>query len=398
MSDSFVDVGVHQKRKHGEGADGDVFLSRKTDDGRIISVLSDGLGSGIKAGVLATLTATMALRFIAEDIPPKRAAQIIMKTLPVCKERKISYATFTIVDIDNANTVRIIEYDNPPFLLVRNDTLIEPIKTPMEVKRRRSRTGSPIVRSEILHYSEYRARPGDRIVFFSDGVVQSGMGSRVRPLGWGNPKAQEYTRKVVMENPTISARDLARRLVKEAESHDGYEAKDDISCAVIYFRKPRNTLVMSGPPVDPAHDGDMATIFTDFEGRRILCGGTTANIISRELNRPVRVNLRMLDPSIPPPSTMEGADLVTEGILTLGRVAELLEGGATVGNSTNAATKLVDLLLDSDRIEFLVGTRINEAHQDPNMPVELEIRRSIVKRIARALEERYLKETSVRFI
>ncbi len=398
MSDSFVDVGVHQKRKHGEGADGDVFLSRKTDDGRIISVLSDGLGSGIKAGVLATLTATMALRFIAEDIPPKRAAQIIMKTLPVCKERKISYATFTIVDIDNANTVRIIEYDNPPFLLVRNDTLIEPIKTPMEVKRRRSRTGSPIVRNEILHYSEYRARPGDRIVFFSDGVVQSGMGSRVRPLGWGNPKAQEYTRKVVMENPTISARDLARRLVKEAESHDGYEAKDDISCAVIYFRKPRNTLVMSGPPVDPAHDGDMATIFTDFEGRRILCGGTTANIISRELNRPVRVNLRMLDPSIPPPSTMEGADLVTEGILTLGRVAELLEGGATAGNSTNAATKLVDLLLDSDRIEFLVGTRINEAHQDPNMPVELEIRRSIVKRIARALEERYLKETSVRFI
>lgn len=398
MSDSFVDVGVHQKRKHGEGADGDVFLSRKTDDGRIISVLSDGLGSGIKAGVLATLTATMALRFIAEDIPPKRAAQIIMKTLPVCKERKISYATFTIVDIDNANTVRIIEYDNPPFILVRDNTLIEPIKTPMEVKRRRSRTGSPIVRSEILHYSEYRARPGDRIVFFSDGVVQSGMGSRVRPLGWGNPKAQEYTRKVVMENPTISARDLARRLVKEAESHDGYEAKDDISCAVIYFRKPRNTLVMSGPPVDPAHDGDMATIFTDFEGRRILCGGTTANIISRELNRPVRVNLRMLDPSIPPPSTMEGADLVTEGILTLGRVAELLESGAPAGSMSNAATKLVDLLLDSDRIEFLVGTRINEAHQDPNMPVELEIRRSIVKRIARSLEERYLKETSVRFI
>ena len=398
MSDTFVDVGVHQRRKHGEGADGDVFLSRKTDDGRIISVLSDGLGSGIKAGVLAGLTATMALRFIAEDIPPKRAAHIIMKTLPVCKERKISYATFTIVDIDNANTVRVIEYDNPPFLLVRDNTLVEPLKTPMEVKRGKSRTA--MVRNEILHYSEYRARPGDRIVFFSDGVVQSGMGSRVRPLGWGNPKAQEYARKVVAENPTISARDLANRIVKEAESHDGYEAKDDITCAVIYFRNPRHTLVMSGPPVDPARDRDMASLFKGFAGRRILCGGTTANILARELNKTVRVNLRMLDPSIPPPSIMEGADLVTEGIITLGRVAELLEGGTgtQATSPSNAATKVVDLLLDSDKIEFLVGTRINEAHQDPNMPVELEIRRNIVKRIARSLEERFLKETSIRFI
>ncbi|GAB1482499.1 hypothetical protein MASR2M78_13150 [Treponema sp.] len=126
--ETFIELGYYQMKKSGQGAEGDVFLSRKTEDGRILSVLSDGLGSGIKAGVLATLTATMALKFIAEDIPICRAASIIMKTLPVCKERKISYATFTIVDINTSNELRIIEYDNPPYLLIREDTLVEPIK------------------------------------------------------------------------------------------------------------------------------------------------------------------------------------------------------------------------------------------------------------------------------
>jgi len=400
MSDTFVEVGVHQTRKFGQGADGDVFLSRKTADGRIISVLSDGLGSGIKAGVLATLTASMALRFIADDIPPKRAARIIMKTLPVCKERRISYATFTIVDIDNSNRVRIIEYDNPPYLLIREDTLLEPIKSPIEVKRRGRGSGELAMREQLMQYTEYQARPGDRIVFYSDGVVQSGMGSRIRPLGWGNPRTQEYTLKVTQENPSISARELARRLVREAEAHDGYRAKDDISCSVIYFRSPRCLLVISGPPVDQERDRDMAEYFSRYPGRRVLCGGTTANIISRELSKPVKVSLRDIDPAVPPSSIMEGADLVTEGIITLGRVAELLESSAVQapGTRVNAATKLVDLLLDSDKIEFMVGTRINEAHQDPNMPVELEIRRNIVKRVARILEEKYLKETNIRFI
>ena len=55
-------------------------------------------------------------------------------------------------------------------------------------------------------------------------------------------------------------------------------------------------------------------------------------------------------------------------------------------------------MLESDIVEFLVGTRINEAHQDPNVPVELDLRRNIVRRITHLLESRYLKETSVRFV
>ena len=389
---TFVEVGCYQTRKAGQGTEGDVFLSKKTEDGRIVSVLSDGLGSGVKAGVLATLTASMALKFIADDIPIRRAAGIIMKTLPVCKERRISYATFTIVDIDSMDTVKIIEYDNPPYILVREQTQVEPIKNDIRAQRGKSKKA-------LMHYSKYTARPGDRLIFFSDGVPQSGMGTKARPLGWGNPAVQEYTLNLIANHPEISARDLARSMVKEAEAYDAYTAKDDISCGVIYFRNPRKLLVISGPSVESERDREMAQLFEQFPGKRIVCGGTTASIISRELERPVTVSLKDLDPVLPPASNMEGADLVTEGILTLGRAAELLENKRFGELSRkNPAARLVELFLNSDQIEFLVGTKINDAHQDPNMPVELEIRRNIVKRIAALLEDLYLKETSIRFI
>ena len=392
---TFIEVGHFQVFKHDQGAGGDSFLSQKHEsDGRVITVLSDGLGSGIKAGVLSTLTATMAMKFIASDIPIKRAADIIMNTLPVCKERGISYATFTLVDIEPNSSVRIMEYDNPGYVLVRQNTVVEPIKQRSTIERKNKKTAPSMEAS--LYYSEYRARPGDRLVFFSDGITQAGMGTRLYPLGWGAGSVQDFILAKISGNPLISASELARTVVLEAQQHDCYQAKDDITCGVIYFRHPRDLLIMTGPPVNMEHDDEMARDFNAFGGRKIL---------SRQLARPVKLNMKNLDPVVPPTSSMEGADLVTEGIITLGKVSEILERGARLGSSgqmererENGATKIVDLLLDSDRIFFVVGTKINEAHQDPNMPVELEIRRNVVKKIQALLTEQYLKEVTIRYL
>ena len=401
---AFIEVGHYQMCKHGQGAAGDVFLSRKQEsDGRVITVLSDGLGSGIKAGVLSTLTATMAMQFVASDIPIKRAADIIMNTLPVCKERGISYATFTIVDIEPNSLVRVMEYDNPGYVLVRERTVVEPIKQCSRIDRRDKKTAP--TREALLYYSDYMARPGDRLVFFSDGVTQSGMGTRLTPLGWGPGKVQEFILSEIESNPDVSARELARSVVSRARQNDSYSAKDDITCGVIYFRNPRDLLILTGPPINAERDGEMAREFTGFTGKKIVCGGTTANILSRILGRPLSLLMRDLDPVVPPMSRMEGADLVTEGIITLGTVAEILERGAAIGGESlfegardNAATRIVELLLDSDRITFLAGTRINEAHQDPNMPVELDIRRNVIKKIQSLLRDHYLKDVTVRYL
>ena len=403
-ANTFVEVGHYQMCKHGQGAPGDMFLSEKSDDtGRIISVLSDGLGSGIKAGVLSTLTATMALKFVAADIPIKRAAEIIMNTLPVDRERGISYATFTLVDIVPNSPVRIMEYDNPGYLLIRSNVIVEPIKDFAPIERKDKNTGPQ--REAILSYSEYAARPGDRLIFFSDGVSQSGMGTKPYPFGWGETAVHDFILEKIEETPEISARDLARKVVMQAALHDAHKAKDDITCGVVYFRHPRDLLVITGPPVNPERDAELARIFCSFSGKKILCGGTTANIISRETAKPVSIVLKNLDPVVPPVSTMEGADLVTEGIITLGKAAELLEDSTEYGKAglleserKNGATMLVQLLLDSDRITFVVGTQINAAHQDPNMPMELEIRRNVIKKIAKLLSENYLKEVSVSYM
>ncbi|MGI5173284.1 SpoIIE family protein phosphatase [Treponema sp. OMZ 840] len=393
--ETFIEVGHYQVCKYNQLAEGDVFLSHKNpSDGRVITTLSDGLGSGIKAGVLATLTATMATKFIESDIPMRRAANIIMDTLPVCKERGISYATFTLVDIEPSAAVRIMEYDNPPYVLIRQQTIIDPIKEMTPIERKKKSTAPR--KDAVLQYSRYDARPGDRLIFFSDGVTQSGMGTAALPFGWGSVNAQSYILQTVQKNPLISARDLARSVVQQALLHDGHTPKDDITCGVIYFRSPRDMLVLTGPPLHPESDIEIARRFTAFEGKRIICGGTTANIISRELNKPVKVLLKNFDPKVPPASEMEGADMVTEGIITMGVVSEILEKGArTEQMKPNPATRIVDMFLDSDRINFIVGTKINEAHQDPNMPVELEIRRNVVKKIASLLESKYLKEVTI---
>lgn len=389
--ESFIDVDFCQQAKHGQVVAGDVFLSRKIkEEGRIITVLSDGLGSGVKASVLANLTATMALRYTTAFVDVRQSAKTIMDTLPVCEQRKISYSTFTIVDLDEDGKTRVIEHGNPPLVLLRGQSPVPIERASLTLEAWKDR---------VITYSEFDTQLGDRIVFFSDGVSQSGLGRVGLPFGWGPERVMDFLSRQIAGESEISSRDLSRKLVAEALINDGRAAKDDITCGGIYFRRPRRLLVITGPPFSKERDGELAELVQTFNGRKVICGGTTAGIVSRWLSRPVSLSLAQLDPEIPPPAVMEGIDLVTEGTITLAKVAEILERGNPVEpKRKNPAYDLVSLMLQSDIVEFVVGTRINEAHQDPSIPVELDLRRNIVRKIAALLETRHLKEAQVRFI
>lgn len=394
MNTGFVEADYFQFYKAGHKIGGDVFLlSRLEEDGRIICVLSDGLGSGVKANVLANLTATMASKYMAEKLDVRRAAEIIMRTLPICQERKISYATFTIIDIHPDGRAQIVEYDNPPYLFFRGDREIQVDRQVFDLPRRFEH------KEERLYYSRVDLQVQDRLLFYSDGISQSGIGSRSYPLGLRCAGARQYARKEIRENSGISARDLAHKMVIHARRLDGFEPKDDITCGVIYFRHPREALIATGPPMDPARDSLLSGRIAGFPGKKIVCGGTTAQLVARELGTEVTVDILSRDTKIPPSATMPGADLVTEGMLTLAEVSRLLETGEFAESpQRNAAQRLCQMLVESDRVAFLVGTRINNAHQDPDMPVEIGIRRSLVKNICTVLEKRYLKETSIEYL
>jgi hypothetical protein len=391
--DFFIEVNSQQRNHDGERICGDVFLYRYIKaENRVIAVLSDGMGHGVKANILATLTATMAINFTREHKEVERIAEIIMNTLPVCSERKVSYSTFTIVDIESSGRVNILEYDNPLSIILRSNQIFEPNWKKVTLEKGKNS-------GKVLKTCSFIPEKEDRIIFCSDGVSQSGMGSDTFPFGWERDNVATYAAALVKSEASISADVLAGKVVTMAHKNDGYKAKDDITCGTIYFREPRKLLICTGPPYEKEKDKELAAKVVGYTGKVILCGGTTADILARELNRKIVDELIFEDPELPPESFLEGIDLVTEGILTLQKVNEILK---TFNNSIKLgkgpADKIVRLLMESDEIHFVIGTRINIAHQDPNLPVELEIRRTVVKRIARLLEEKWLKSVTFEYI
>jgi hypothetical protein len=389
----YIEVFCQQKFHEGQRICGDVFLSKKIgEENRLIAVLSDGMGHGIKANILATLTATMALNFTREHKDFNTIAELIMNTLPVCAERKTSYSTFTIVDIELHGETSILEYGNPQTLVFRGDKFMEPAWQCILLQSEKN-AGKELRSCRFQHQKE------DRVVVFSDGIPQSGTGSSKFPFGWGIDSVKSYVTELISRDRSISAGKLSTKIVNAAFQNDNYENKDDTSAAVLYFREPRKLLMVTGPPIDENKDEELYQQFVQFKGKKIICGATTADILARVGNIEITGGQQFEDPDLPPSSTMEGADLVTEGILTLNKVHEILKKyGPSTRLGKGPADKIVKLLKESDEIHVIIGTKINDAHQDPSLPVELEIRRTVVKRITRMLEEKFLKETYTRYI
>jgi hypothetical protein len=219
------------------------------------------------------------------------------------------------------------------------------------------------------------------------------------PFGWGDDATGAYLESTIVENPGISANDLSKKVLEKAKMLDGLKIKDDASCAVIYLRAPRQLLFCSGPPYHKESDKLLADTINNFKGKKIICGGTTAQIVSRELNVSIETPLFDLGSEIPPASKMQGVDMVAEGILTIGKVVEILEYELDLNDQKlGSAAEIVKMFFETDSIHFLIGTKVNNAHHDPNLPIELEIRRSVLKKMAYLLENKYLKEVELRYV
>jgi len=383
MNNLFVEIASKQVAKAGNSVCGDRIVTQKVaEQNRFITILSDGLGSGIKARVLADLTASMALQYTLNHEPIKRASQIILNTLPIDNQKKIGYSTFTILDIYTDGLVNITEFDNPCVQIFKGNK-------PIIIERKSFVVQGFGIRRSVYTFS-FMANEADRIILMSDGVTQSGLGMRTSPFGWGDTAVTEYVAAILNAQPDIAATMLSKLIVEKAGMNDALKPQDDTSCTVVYLRKPRNIVICTGPPYNADHDAVYAAKLNNYKGEKVICGGTTAQIIARELKLSVKVNLNSARLDLPPSASMEGINLVTEGILTLSRACELLATDNLAEESP--AGDLIRLLLAHDKIDFMVGTHINASHHDPNLPIELEVRRNVVKRLANMLDSKYLKE------
>lgn len=384
----FIDIDCSQKKKYNQNAYGDFFKSERfTDMNRLVAVLSDGLGSGIKADILACMTSTMLLKFLKENADIEKSCEIIMNSLPVCKVRGISYSTFSAIDCYDDGKTIIVEEGNPDFIWIRDGEVLKPECTIIESKNFKNRK---------MRVYDIKLELNDRIIFCSDGATQVAMGTKTYPLGLERDGLINIILSKLKMDKNISSSELSNYLIKQIELiAPDKKLLDDTSIVSIYCREPRESLVFTGPPYHIEKDNYYANTFKNFKGKKAIAGGTTANIISRELNIPVKTDLSLNVGNLPGIYCMDGVDLVTEGILTLTKTMEYLEDN---NYQNDAAGKLMKFMLDSDCISFLVGAQLNQAHYDPNLPIEIEIRKNIVRKIAKILEDKYLKKVKVQFV
>jgi len=371
----FYEFGLKQMNKKREELCGDSVVFSAMPDWATL-VLSDGLGSGVKASILSTLTTRIATRMLAEGLPLGEVVQTISETLPICRVRKIAYSTFTMAQLFTEGHAKLVVFDNPPPVFVRRGRVERLAYDDREVGGKR-----------IYDYS-CSVRPGDWLVLVSDGVINAGIGGAY-PLGWGWDELAKYVGGHVHES--LSAEELAEKLARVvADLYEGPPG-DDVTIAVVKARRRRVVVVFTGPPVSREDDERVVRALTSSQGKRAICGGTTANIVSRQLGRQIDVDLETGTDTVPAMGRIDGIDLVTEGTLTITKALEIIrvdEPNEELKLRVDGASRLVVLLREADEVRILLGRAMNPAHQNPNLPRALGLKTQVVQALVQELERR----------
>jgi len=371
----FIDVAYDTLVKHGEELAGDMVNVIRMEDCTII-VIADGLGSGVKANILATLTSKIAGTMLREGADIYETVDTIANTLPVCKVRNIAYSTFTLIKIYENGETYIAEYDNPPVFIIRNGESLDIHKKEI------------IINSRVIKESKFTLKDGDTITIVSDGVIHAGLGD-ILNLGWQWEDVDKYLKKRFFESKNATS--LAKELLEAC--YDLYYGKpgDDTTVVSIKVRNPSYVNLFTGPPKDKNKDSILIKEFINSKGKKIICGGTAANIAERELNRKLKVNIDYLNKDIPPTAEMEGIYLITEGVLTLSKALEKIKlflhpfsenNGTMDFSGKDGVSKLVKVLVeDCTHLNVWVGNSVNPAHQNPDFPTNLSIKLKLVEEL-----------------
>lgn len=377
-----IDVAWKSLNKYHEELCGDKVEILKTADSDIV-ILADGMGSGVKANILATLTSKILGTMLYEGADLESCVETIAKTLPICKVRKVAYATFSILQIFHSGDAYLVEFDNPSCVFIRDGKIV---RYPYEVRE---------IGGKKIHEYRFAVKKNDCFVLMSDGAVYAGAGSILNLQGWTWEAISEYTLKCTKK--TLSASRLAVMLSQACD--ELYEEKpgDDTTVAVVRVIERRIVNIFTGPPQNKDDDERLMHEFMHSEGKKVVSGGTSANIAARVLGREIVTEIDSRNPDVPPMARIKGIDLVTEGVLTLGKTLKLLK--KYINNefdaeffdeldAENGASRLARLLIEEcTDLNLFVGTAVNEAHQESELNFDLSMRRNLVDQLICTVKE-----------
>lgn len=362
------EVGIAQLLHHGEELCGDTVEIIRGDDNTVV-VLSDGLGSGVKANILSSLTAKIASKMIADDIPIEDVVETLASTLPTCSERGVAYSTFSILRLYDSGAMHIVDFDGCPMIRISKEKEISVIQTI-----------SSMMFDRKINEAALRMEAGDTVVIVSDGVIQAGLGELL-PFGLGTDGLIDALKKYIDLNANVQS--IAWDIVNICKSYYLGEPGDDTTAVIVRLKEEQQLVIMTGPPVKPSDDKKMVERFLAEKGKKVICGGTTSQIYARETGQKIYSNFHYENKNIPPTSLIEGVDLVTEGIITLSAVKAMLDAQEPQ-KGKDGASLLLNEILESDRILFLQGMQENIAMKD-NLPLQLDLRDVIVEKLVAKL-------------
>lgn len=357
-------------RKEGEDVCGDSVKYTASDE-NVFFVLSDGLGSGIKANIFSNLTVEIMLTMAAADMPIEEIVRTVSRTLPIDPDRQMAYSTFTVVNVQPSGLTTLVVYDNPDPIIIRGGSLFSP-----EYQEKP-------VQDKVLHKAVVQLAQGDTIFLVSDGVTYAGLGQSLS-FGWGWDNVAAFVDET--QRATRSVEKTVDILIDKVERLYGGHPGDDATVLGAVVRELRRTAVLTGPPMDPADDERVVNEFLVTPGSKVVCGGTTTNILVRETGRVAEVDVSTARDDCPPMGSMPGVDLVTEGVLTISKAIQLVRqtkgDERNLPDDRNGAVELARILLSSDHVKFIVGLRVDPLYQNPLLPLSISLRKYLIEELA----------------
>lgn len=379
-----VDVAYTSLNKFKEVLCGDKVELLQTEDSNIM-ILADGMGSGVKANILATMTSKILGTMFLNGATLEECVETIVETLPVCQVRQVAYSTFSILQVFHDGEAYLVEFDNPGCIFIRDGNLVS---IPRNVR---------VIRDKKINEYRFKVKKGDALILMSDGTIHAGVGKLLN-FGWLWEDVASYA--VKQYRLTISAARLATALTSACDELYQHRPGDDTTVAVMRIIDRKPVHLMTGPPKKPEDDCVMVNDFLsgDDTAKKVVCGGTSANIVSRVTERELSVSLNYDDPDIPPIAYIEGIELVTEGVLTLNKVLKLLRRYVKNESVTeeffleldkpNGASMVAKMIIeDCTELQLYVGMAINSAYQNPGLPFDLGIRQNLVEQLKHVVEE-----------
>ncbi|MCI5677229.1 MAG: serine/threonine-protein phosphatase [Clostridia bacterium] len=380
MNDLCPDIGYRSINHAGEQLCGDHVDIVEEGENSLVVVLADGLGSGVKASILSTLTAKIISTMMADGLTLADCVETIAKTLPICSVRGVAYSTFTILHLVNNREMQLIQYDNPPTILFRGGKNYDYPKTEIRID------------GKIIYQSVIPLQEGDIFVAMSDGCPHAGIGTAYN-FGWKQEEIVSFLEPLSCVGYT--AKTLSTILIDEVNRLYGGAPGDDATACVLRVRKREPMNLLFGPPANRDDAGRMMSLFFSREGKHIVCGGTTAGIAAAYLGKTVKASLSYGGSDLPPTAEIEGVDLVTEGVITMNRVVEYARDAIgdnklyeKWGFAHDGASQICRLLFEeATDINFYVGRAVNPAHQNPDLPINFNIKMNLVKELSECLKK-----------